>query len=182
MSIQIKRLMSLLLAVLMIVTIPVTAFATSAEDSTGTEPDSTEPETVPESTDPENTESTESTESVEPTESTECTESTERTERTENTEPSEPEETEVTEPAETLSPEHQRILDELPEAIKGDDPAHPYPYGLPVDNLFPEEIMMFAMARANMEAIPDEMYDNAILRALEYTVFDVQWLKDNGFL
>ena len=182
MSIQIKRLMSLLLAVLMIVTIPVTAFATSAEVGTETEPDSTEPETVPESTDPENTESTESTESVEPTESTECTESTESTESTENTEPSEPEETEVTEPAETLSPEHQRILDELPEAIKGDDPEHPYPYGLPVDNLFPEEIMMFAMARANMEAIPDEMYDNAILRALEYTGFDVQWLKDNGYL
>jgi len=173
-SIQIKRLMSLLLAVLMLFSIPMTAFAASIEDgSTETEPDSTEPETVPESTDPENTESTESTESVEPTESTESTESTE---------PSEPEETEVTEPAETLSPEHQRILDELPEAIKGDDPDHPYPYGLPVDNLFPEEVALFAMARASMEAIPDEMYDNAILRALEYTGFDVQWLKDNGYL
>ena len=186
MSIQIKRLMSLLLAVIMLFSIPMTAFAASIEDgSTETEPDSTEPETVPESTDPENTESTESTESVEPTESTEsteCTENTESTESTESTEPSEPEETEVTEPAETLSPEHQRILDELPEAIKGDDPDHPYPYGLPVDNLFPEEVMMFAMARANMEAIPDEMYDNAILRALEYTGFDVQWLKDNGYL
>ena len=182
MSIQIKRLMSLLLAVLMILTIPISAFATSAEAGTETEPDSTEPETVPESTDPENTESTESTESVEDTESTESTECTESTESTESTEPSEPEETEVTEPAETLSPEHQRILDELPEAIKGDDPDHPYPYGLPVDNLFPEEIMLFAMARASMEAIPDEMYDNAILRALEYTGFDVQWLKDNGYL
>ena len=186
MSIQIKRLMSLLLAVIMLFSIPMTAFAASIEDgNTETEPDSTEPETVPESTDPENTESTESTESVEPTESTEsteCTDNTESTESTESTEPSEPEETEVTEPAETLSPEHQRILDELPEAIKGDDPDHPYPYGLPVDNLFPEEVMVFAMARANMEAIPDEMYDNAILRALEYTGFDVQWLKDNGYL
>ena len=186
MSIQIKRLMSLLLAVIMLFSIPMTAFAASIEDgSTETEPDSTEPETVPESTDPENTESTESTESVEPTESTEsteCTEYTESTESTESTEPSEPEETEVTEPAETLSPEHQQILDELPEPYKGDDPDHPYPYGLPVDNLFPEEVMRFAMARANMDAIPDEMYDNAILRALEYTGYDVQWLKDNGYL
>ena len=91
--------MSLLLAVLMIVTIPVTAFATSAEDSTGTEPDSTEPETVPESTDPENTESTESTESTDSTEGVETTECTDPTESTESTEPSEPEETEVTEPA-----------------------------------------------------------------------------------
>ena len=72
MSIQIKRLMSLLLAVIMLFSIPMTAFAASIEDgSTETEPDSTEPETVPESTDPENTESTESTESTDSTEGVE---------------------------------------------------------------------------------------------------------------
>ena len=110
------------------------------------------------------------------------------TEPAENTTPV-PEETkppetqpEETETVNTLSAEHQRILDALPQAFMGDDPAHPYPYGLPVDNLFPEEIQRRAMMRASMSAIPSEMYDNSILRALEYTGYDVQWLKNNGYL
>ena len=35
---------------------------------------------------------------------------------------------------------------------------------------------------ADMSLIPDEMYDNSILRALEYTGYDVQKMKDNGWL
>ena len=168
MSIQCKRLLSLLLAVLLVMGLPFSAMAATTDgSSTETEPETTEPETTPVTTDPVTTEP----DATEPT--SEATDPTE-------TEPdsTEPEETES---VNTLSAEHQRILNELPQAYMGDDPEHPYPYGVPVDNLFPEEIMLFAMARASMEAIPDEMYDNAILRALEYTGFDVQWLKDNGY-
>lgn len=70
-----------------------------------------------------------------------------------------------------------------------------YPYGEPQDNFYPSSLleadsspMLFAVnpyavaPAADMTAIPDEMYDNSILRALEYTGYDVQWLKDNGFL
>ena len=125
MSIQIKRLMSLLLAVLMVIPIPISAFATSAqEDGTATGPGTTEP----------------------------------------------------------LSTEHQPISDALPEDDGGGVSEYTHSYGLPADNFFPAEEQTRAMARADMEAIPDEMYDNAILRALEYTGFDVQWLKDNGCL
>ena len=99
------------------------------------------------------------------------------------TEPSSSEPTaDVTGEISDLPDPWQIISDSLPEAIIGDDPNHPYPYGLPVDNYFPEEDPYGIMLMADMEAIPDEMYDNAILRALEYTGFDVQWLKDNGYL
>ena len=76
------------------------------------------------------------------------------------------------------------------------DPSVQYPYGEPVENYYPSEVLgenpfgavMFAAAdygiavAADMSAIPENMYDNAILRALEYTGYDVQWLKDNGYL
>ena len=66
------------------------------------------------------------------------------------------------------------------------DPDWPYPYGLPVDNDFPEDLLEadpYGVAlMADMSLIPDEMYDNAILRALEYTGYDVQKMKDNGWL
>lgn len=169
MSIQCKRLLSLLLAVLLVMGLPFSAMAASIDDTSPvTEPETTEPETTPDVTEPVTTEpgATEPTSAeTEPLET-----------EPESTEPEE------TESVNTLSAEHQRILDELPQAIKGDDPEHPYPYGVPVDNLFPEEVQRRAMMRANMAAIPEEMYDNAILRALEYTGFDVQWLKDNGYL
>ena len=78
---------------------------------------------------------------------------------------------------------------ELPEAIKGYDPLdpdNPYPYGVPVDNFYPGWVLEddpYAVApMADMSKIPEEMYDNAILRALEYTGYDVQWLKDKGYL
>ena len=78
---------------------------------------------------------------------------------------------------------------ELPEPIKGVDPLdpdNPYPYGVPVDNFYPGWVLEddpYAVApMADMSKIPEEMYDNAILRALEYTGYDVQWLKDKGYL
>ena len=78
---------------------------------------------------------------------------------------------------------------ELPEPIKGYDPLdpdNPYPYGMPVDNFYPGWVLEddpYAVApMADMSRIPEEMYDNAILRALEYTGYDVQWLKDKGYL
>lgn len=78
---------------------------------------------------------------------------------------------------------------DLPEAIKGYDPLdpdNPYPYGVPVDNFYPGWVLEddpYAVApMADMSKIPEEMYDNAILRALEYTGYDVQWLKDKGYL
>lgn len=152
MSIQCKRLLSLLLAVLLVMGLPFSAMAATTDgSSTETEPETTEPETTPVTTDPVNTEP-------------------------DSTEPEE------TESVNTLSAEHQLILDSLPQAYISDDPDNPYPYGLPVDNLFPAEDPYGIMLLADMDAIPDEMYDNAILRALEYTGFDVQWLKDNGYL
>ena len=87
---------------------------------------------------------------------------------------------------------------QLPAPIEEYFPFAPeikYPYGEPQDNFYPSSLlegesrpMMFAASpyavapAADMTAIPDEMYDNSILRALEYTGYDVQWLKDNGYL
>lgn len=78
---------------------------------------------------------------------------------------------------------------QLPNPIEGYsplDPDNPYPYGEPVDNFYPSWLLEadpYAIApMADMDLIPDEMYDNMILRALEYTGFDVQWLKDRGYL
>ena len=180
-TIQKRGISLLLVLVLMLGMIP-SVSAAEIDTESSTEPaETTAPvpeETLaaetspPEATQPEETSPPETTE-PEPTAPAETA--------PEETEPPEtqPEETEA---VNTLSAEHQRILDALPQAFMGDDPAHPYPYGLPVDNLFPEEIQRRAMMRASMSAIPSEMYDNSILRALEYTGYDVQWLKDNGYL
>lgn len=78
---------------------------------------------------------------------------------------------------------------DLPAPIEGYDPLdpdNPYPYGLPVTEYIPEEeqemlesgIALFA----SQGSIPDEMWDNTILRALEYTGYDVQRQKDKGQL
>ena len=82
-----------------------------------------------------------------------------------------------------------KLVADLPDPIKGVDPLdpdNPYPYGIPVDNFYPssffEEDPYAVAPMADMGRIPDEMYDNAILRALEYTGYDVQWLKDKGYL
>lgn len=89
-----------------------------------------------------------------------------------------------------LPEEWRRISDSLPQPIAGydpNDPDNPYPYGVPVDTFYPEEVLAADPYAASLMAldqsyIPDEMQDNAILRALEYTGYDVQYLKDNGYL
>lgn len=89
-----------------------------------------------------------------------------------------------------LPEEWQRISDSLPQPITGydpNDPDNPYPYGVPVDTFYPEEVLAanpyaVSLMALDQSYIPDEMQDNAILRALEYTGYDVQYLKDNGYL
>ena len=83
---------------------------------------------------------------------------------------------------------------DLPAPIEGYsplDPDNPYPYGIPMTDVVPEDILerinngmegIKLRAAANQGSIPDEMWDNTILRALEYTGYDVQKQKDNGQL
>lgn len=83
---------------------------------------------------------------------------------------------------------------DLPEPIQGydpNDPDNPYPYGYPVTDIVPEDILerinngmqgVKLKAAANQGSIPDHMWDNTILRALEYTGYDLQKQKDNGQL
>ncbi len=91
-------------------------------------------------------------------------------------------------------PSYSGVVDDLPDPIEGydpNDPDNPYPYGLPVTDLVPDDVLeqinssMYGIAMAaddNQGNIPDEMWDNTILRALEYTGYDVQKQKDNGQL
>ena len=85
--------------------------------------------------------------------------------------------TENTVPAASAEDEERwaKLIEELPDAIEGYDPLdpdNPYPYGEPVDNFYPSSIFepdpYAVMPMADMSAIPDAMYDNAILRALAY--------------
>lgn len=83
---------------------------------------------------------------------------------------------------------------DLPEPIQGydpNDPDNPYPYGYPMTDVVPEDILerinngmqgIKLKAAANQGSIPDHMWDNTILRALEYTGYDLQKQKDNGQL
>lgn len=80
---------------------------------------------------------------------------------------------------------------DLPAPIEGYDPLdpdNPYPYGLPVTEYIPEDVLelinsgAMLMADDNQGSIPDEMWDNTILRALEYSGYDVQRQKDKGHL
>ncbi len=86
------------------------------------------------------------------------------------------------------------VSEELPAPVEGNvynDPNNPYPYGFPVTEYVPEDVLEyinsgmvgFALMTADTQGnIPDEMWDNSILRALEYTGYDVQKQKDNGQL
>lgn len=206
MKTQTRRLLSLLLAVIMVFGVPCTAFAasddgssevTSAEVTEPVETEAAEPSeaAVPETTGPPETTTTEETvaqetvqtDPTEPTEPTdppeEATEEAEATEpETEPVEETEPmEETEPTEESEGILITPDPIVEENPY-----DPDWPYPYGLPVDNDFPDDLLEAdpygIMLLADMSLIPDEMYDNYILRALAYTGYDVDYLKDNGYL
>ena len=205
MKTQTRRLLSLLLAVIMVFGVPCTAFAasddgssevTSAEVTEPVETEATEvsdpavtettgpPETTTEETVVQETVQTDPTEPTEPTdppeEATGETEATEpETEPVEETESTE--ETEPTEESEGILITPDPIVEENPY-----DPDWPYPYGLPVDNDFPDDLLEAdpygIMLLADMSLIPDEMYDNYILRALAYTGYDVDYLKDNGYL
>ena len=90
--------------------------------------------------------------------------------------------------AEALPEEWQIISDNLPDPIPGfdpNDPDNPYPYGVPVDTFYPvEEADPYGIAMLGLDQsyIPQAMRDNSILRALEYTGYDVQYLKKNGYL
>lgn len=91
-------------------------------------------------------------------------------------------------PLSALATNAEDILAALPDPVKWtdpNDPDNPYPYGLPVDTIYPAEFndaATFALTPRAQGRIPDEMWDNSILRALEYTGYDVQWLKDNNKL
>ena len=83
---------------------------------------------------------------------------------------------------------------DLPAPIEGYsplDPDNPYPYGIPMTDVVPEDILerinngmegIKLKAARSQGSIPDEMWDNTILRALEYTGYDVQKQKDNNQL
>lgn len=93
----------------------------------------------------------------------------------------------ITEGSGVLPEAWQLISDSLPDAIEGYDPNDPenqYPYGIPVDTFYPEEEDPYGIALMALDQsyIPEEMWDSTILRALEYTGYDVQYLKDNGYL
>ena len=193
-----KRLFSLLLAVVLVLGLPSQAMAATnvgSSETTATQPtDATEPVST-EASDP--TEPAETLEATEPA-ATEETES-EPTDTPTTPDVTEPEATETptepTEPTEPLTPEEQDMIRwaeleaQLPDPIEEYFPFAPeikYPYGEPQDNFYPSSLFeadpYALMPLADMSAIPDNMYDNSILRALAYTGYDVQWLKDNGFL
>ncbi len=105
-----------------------------------------------------------------------------------------PTETEVEQPADSEEDPQEDNADMtgiiFTEPIPGYDPSDPdnqYPFGIPVDNFFPTEFMDSGAPRimllaASQGGIPDEMWDNSILRALAYTKYNVQKLKDNNWL
>ena len=198
-----KRLLSLLLVFVLVLGLMPSVYAATDEGTQPTtEPAVTEAATEPPGeTEPTVPETTEGTEATDPPETTEVTEATEP-----ETDPTEDPEEDWTQPPEDdgMTPEEWDLLRwaeleaQLPDPIEEYFPFAPeikYPYGEPQDNFYPSSLlegedrpMMFAAnpyavsPLADMDAIPDEMYDNSILRALEYTGYDVQWLKDNGFL
>ena len=198
-----KRLLSLLLVFVLVLGLMPSVYAATDEGTQPTtEPAVTEATTEPPGeTEPTVPETTEGTEATDPPETTEVTEATEP-----ETDPTEDPEEDWTQPPEDdgMTPEEWDLLRwaeleaQLPDPIEEYFPFAPeikYPYGEPQDNFYPSSLlegdnrpMMFAAnpyavaPLADMDAIPDEMYDNSILRALEYTGYDVQWLKDNGFL
>ena len=199
-----KRLLSLLLVFVLVLGLMPSVYAATDE---GTQP-TTEPVVTEATTEPTASDSTEATDASEATESTEATDAADATEVTE----SESESTDDSDEDWTQPPEDDGLTQEewdqlrfdelssmLPDPIEEYfpyDPSIQYPYGVPVENYYPSEVLgdnpygiaTFASADdgisvlADMSAIPEEMYDSYILRALEYTGFDVQWLKDNGYL
>ena len=206
-----KRLLSLLLVFVLVLGLMPSVYAATDEGTQPTtEPAVTEAATEPVGdTEPTVPETTGATEATDPSESTEGTKETEAPTESEEeeTEPPEDSDEDWTQPPEddgmTLEEWDQLRFDDLSSMLPEPyeeyfpfDPGVRYPYGVPVENYYPSEVLgdnpfgiaMFASdpyavsPAADMSAIPEEMYDNYILRALEYTGYDVQWLKDNGFL
>ncbi len=187
-----KRLLSLLLVFILVLGLMPSVYAATDE---GTEPP-TEP-VVTEATQPEVSEETDPSETTQPTSEPAATDATDPTEtQSEETEQEEDEDDEM-----SLEEWDQLRFDalscELPVPIEEYFPFEPsikHPYGIPVENYYPSSlygdgpygIATFANSgistAADMSAIPENMYDSPILRALEYTGFDLQWLKDNGKL
>lgn len=95
-------------------------------------------------------------------------------------------------PEPTAAPESEAPTEEtttdLPDPIPWYDPAdpdNPYPFGVPVDNFYPAEFSEddpYGIVPMAQGSIPNSMWDNSILRALAYTGFNVQKLKDNNRL
>lgn len=183
-----KRLLSLLLVFVMMLGLVPSVYATTDESTQPTtEPVASEVATAPVG----ETDSTEADASVEAKTAETSAESTE--------DESDADWTQFPDDEMSLEKWDQLRFDaltsELPTPIEEYfpyDPSIRYPYGVPVDNYYPSSILgeselgMLSddgiSVTADMSAIPENMYDNAILRALEYTGFDVQWLKDNGYL
>ena len=202
-----KRLLSLLLVFVLVLGLMPSVYA-ATDDGTQptTGPAVTEATTVPAGeTDPTEAETTAGSEATEaPTDATEAP--TEETEAPTET-PEDESDEDWTQPPEddgmSLEEWDQLRFDDLSSMLPEPyeeyfpyDPSIQYPYGVPVENYYPSEVLgenpfgaaMFAAddygiaTVADMSAIPENMYDNAILRALEYSGYDVQWLKDNGYL
>lgn len=180
MQAKIKRLLSMLMVfVLVLGLFPSAAAAT--DDGTK---DMTEPIVTEETTPPDTTTPTEESEPGDPTAPIEPTDPP----ATEGTEPDPDEEWDPLEPTPEDLERWAELASQLPKTIEADwpfDPSVRYPYGEPQENYYPGILLddpWGISLYADMSQIPDEMYDNAILRALAYTGYDVQWLKDNGYL
>ncbi len=182
---KIKRLLSMLMVfVLILGLIPSAAAATNDGTKDMTEPIVTEETPPPETTvPPDGTEPDDPTAPIEPTAPPET-----EPPATEGTEPDIDEEWDSLEPTPEDLERWAELASQLPKTIEADwpfDPSVRYPYGEPQENYYPgillEDPWGFSPF-ADMSKIPDEMYDNAILRALAYTGYDVDWLRDNGYL
>ncbi len=167
MQANIKRFLSMLMVFVLILGLIPSAAAATDDGTKEIAPAVTE-ETTPTETTP-----IETTSPTDPTEPTEAPEDTE----------------DVWEPTPEDLERWAELASQLPSTIQEEFPyaeGIQYPYGEPQENYYPGYLLepdpYGISLLADMSLIPDEMYDNAILRALEYTGYDVQWLKDNGFL
>ncbi len=127
-----------------------------------------------------------------------ATETTEATEATEPTAPTEPATTETDGENGEFDPfaptpedlaRWAELASQLPEPYTGEwpyDPSVKFPYGEPQENYYPSYILnpdpYGISLLADMSQIPAEMYDNSVLRAMSYAGYDVDWLRDNGYL
>ena len=162
--------MALLLAMLLVFGLSTSAFA--AEDTGG------DTDTIPAVSE----QAEQAEEDILPTEETTGSEETAETEEAapvpdeEETIPDEteilPEESETSgEMAESEEPE--AAVPEAPEATAPADQT---------EGAQEETVFVAVPLAAGQGGIPDEMWDNSILRALAYTGYNVQKLKDNGWL